>query len=319
LEEDGFVHKYAAADKVCKAVVVRSAAESALLGTIWVHANFPMYRWLFILYLLIYPHTVLCQNLPVDDIYLISLDKAADRRARVCEMLDATGYQYRLFSAIDGKQITASQLLKYQQAGWVHSRSCRQMRTSGELGCALSHLHVLDDFLKRNLSSALIFEDDVQLAPGFWSNFSSMFADIPTDYDIVYLGVTHDKCAHNADKIISPHVTKLKWSLCLHGYIVSRAFVNKLFNHFLPLEHNLDVHIAYKADSFQSYLFFPSMATQHWDGVSARTYVQEFVDIDGCPEGWTEMDQTSSLDRYLENCLCLYSCVVTIRYYYYMM
>lgn len=87
--------------------------------------------------------------------YLINLDRATDRLERMKKEFEKTGISYHRISAVDAKNLKGDEYI-------VKNRYDRDL-IPGEIGCYLSHVVTLQEFLKSDAAFALIIEDDAVL------------------------------------------------------------------------------------------------------------------------------------------------------------
>ncbi len=92
-------------------------------------------------------------------IYLISLAQDSQRRKELKQKFPKSYAQFIQIEATDGRQLTATEY--YEKAIKFFRKSNRIMLPT-ELGCTLSHIHALEEFIKTNSQYALILEDDVE-------------------------------------------------------------------------------------------------------------------------------------------------------------
>ena len=128
-----------------------------------------------------------------DATYVINLDRCIERWAHAQGIAQVAGLPNVIrFSAVDGNALGTEGIASLQQRGILStdlsnfSAGCRE----GEIGCAVSHALVLEDILKRGWRSALILEDDIELAgdPGSWrARCAAAFRDLPSDWEAWYL------------------------------------------------------------------------------------------------------------------------------------
>lgn len=96
------------------------------------------------------------------DIFIINLAKDVKRRDSITSQLQELNLPFELFPAVYGKSIPAAELARcYSDAG-AQRIQCRSL-TPSEIGCALSHIGVYREIVRRGIPSALILEDDVQV------------------------------------------------------------------------------------------------------------------------------------------------------------
>lgn len=104
----------------------------------------------------------LAQTIPV---YLINIDRAADRLAEIQRQSGELGFRFERVHGVDGARIPREQ--------WVDVDHVRFQRRHGrtilpgEYGCYRSHLMALHQFLENGGEVAVIIEDDVALDADF--------------------------------------------------------------------------------------------------------------------------------------------------------
>lgn len=94
--------------------------------------------------------------------FVINLPSDSARRAAISAQLEALNISFSVFSAVNGKQLGKEELER------VYDRDRAIMEshdlTSGEVGCALSHLGVYRLMVEKEIPHALILEDDAMLS-----------------------------------------------------------------------------------------------------------------------------------------------------------
>ena len=118
----------------------------------------------------------------------INLDRRPDRKYHCQRLLHVFNNLTRV-SAVDGKfaNYTRRDLFPYydtrENKRWDKSiKLLRHLRMSaGEIGCALSHLHIW-----KNMSSPLlVFEDDIILSNNFGKRLENALSSLPKDWHIL--------------------------------------------------------------------------------------------------------------------------------------
>jgi glycosyl transferase family 25 len=94
-------------------------------------------------------------NLPLQ-VFVISLERSAERRSRVEEQLNQTEVQWQFLNAVDGYALP-SMPSSYKKSKVKRLQGYEL--TPGEIGCFLSHIKAWDLCLKNNMTT-LVFEDD---------------------------------------------------------------------------------------------------------------------------------------------------------------
>lgn len=92
------------------------------------------------------------------DIYLISLEQDIQRRTELAKRFPETYPKMKWIKAINGKELIAKEYFYYMQD---YLKKHNRMLTPGEVGCTLSHINALEQFIETEEKIALILEDDI--------------------------------------------------------------------------------------------------------------------------------------------------------------
>ncbi|MCH8179047.1 MAG: glycosyltransferase family 25 protein [Proteobacteria bacterium] len=92
-------------------------------------------------------------------VFLINLDRSADRLARCAPILDGLGLSWERVPGVEGKALGAERLKALNPHPTPHGEWFRPL-TPGEIGCFLSHLRCWQLIEERGLDCALVLEDD---------------------------------------------------------------------------------------------------------------------------------------------------------------
>jgi glycosyl transferase family 25 len=102
------------------------------------------------------------------EIRVINLERSKDRLELIASDLDSAGLQWKRLEAVelDNLSFLSQPLYNRKKALLVNNRDL----TRGELGCFLSHLAALNEFLDGTSEYLLALEDDVLVSPEAASN-----------------------------------------------------------------------------------------------------------------------------------------------------
>lgn len=92
-------------------------------------------------------------------VFLINLDRSADRLARCAPILNGLGLSWERVPGTEGKQLSAAHLAALNPHPAPHGEWFRPL-TPGEIGCFLSHLRCWQLIEARGLACGLVLEDD---------------------------------------------------------------------------------------------------------------------------------------------------------------
>ncbi len=117
-------------------------------------------------------------------IFLINLDKRADRLAFVQSQLDAIQLPFERIAAVYGADLTVEQQALFDQKRFVLEQ--KKAAVPGEIGCAMSHRGIWQQMVQQQLPYALILEDDIHIN----SKLAAFLADKTHYQDFDFLNLS---------------------------------------------------------------------------------------------------------------------------------
>jgi GR25 family glycosyltransferase involved in LPS biosynthesis len=118
----------------------------------------------------------------INDVYILNLDKRADRWQSLMKAEPHLNNIAKRISAIDGKTLQMSssiyKLFKDNEYGWKKA----------VIGCMLSHVSIWSKIAQKNDGYYLVLEDDVRFISGWMTIWDDCMRTIPADADLLYLG-----------------------------------------------------------------------------------------------------------------------------------
>tara|TARA_R110000824_G_scaffold391495_1_gene589295 strand:- start:10657 stop:11340 length:684 start_codon:yes stop_codon:yes gene_type:complete len=208
-------------------------------------------------------------NETFDAVYVLNLDRRADRWEECKEIAHSCGLTLDRLSGIDGAK------LKEEEVALGMGRYIPKGDIRGAQGCALSHYAAVKKAQEERRKSVLIFEDDFEFVDNFENLFAEYYKQVPVDWEFLYLGANHNTHALSPGgpitlPLISKNVGKPLRSYCLHAYSIKES----LYDYILSLfdvevtQAPVDVTISQVQPSMKTcYAFSPSLVTQR-DGYS---------------------------------------------------
>lgn len=173
---------------------------------------------------------------------VINLDKRPDRLSFITNELQGHGIEFERVAAVDGDLVD---LNKLKESGfglyndWIDPMLFRGL-TSGEIGCALSHIQCWNIATQLE-EPVLILEDDVQVteAPDFkeWETLSLA-------YDIIYLD--HKEMLPEHTLTLNNRFQSICYPYWMSAYIIHHEFAKKLLtsgylNNIIPVDELIPV------------------------------------------------------------------------------
>jgi GR25 family glycosyltransferase involved in LPS biosynthesis len=128
-----------------------------------------------------------------DAVFVINLDRDANRLAHTGSMLERHGVPFERFAATDG---STSENVKawqdYQDEGPQlppeRYTGQRLIESPGAWGYLKTMEALIQEARRRGVHRMLIFDDDVMLRRDFQKRFADAWAELPDDWRLIYLG-----------------------------------------------------------------------------------------------------------------------------------
>lgn len=143
---------------------------------------------------------------------VIHLERNVRRGGHVAEHLKKVCPGIKVIAAIDA--MIQGELEKADRPTIDESRW--EMPSRGQVACASSHLAVWRSFLDSSFPHLVVLEDDAELATRFLESLALLLAEIPADYDLLYLHVPPDRRREGEGRILPAFETTT-----LTAYVIS--------------------------------------------------------------------------------------------------
>jgi len=203
--------------------------------------------------------------------FVVNLATATQRREAMASLFAQQGMTPRWFEAVDGRVMSAEDMAKHFAAD-IAAQVYGEMNPS-EIGCALSHLGIYRLMVEQGIASAVIFEDDIELAPDFatllddQTGLQSMFG---TD-ESVMVQLTHVRRGYRFGaravgnyEIVHPHGGVWRTS----GYFITLAAAQRMLHGAYPVCVAADYWLYFEQQRFlKLYALTPNAV---WDGPLSR-------------------------------------------------
>jgi glycosyl transferase family 25 len=128
-----------------------------------------------------------------DTAYVVTLRRAAERHAHCRATFADLDFEFH-YGADKADLDLAAMEARGDLVPWRKVRRLtgkRRPLRPGEVGCALSHRQVYEDVVRRGIDRAVVLEDDVAPRAADVAALGEALAELPDDWDLVYLGYTH--------------------------------------------------------------------------------------------------------------------------------
>lgn len=169
------------------------------------------------------------------NIVVISDKNNEVRRQNIIKEFSNNDLDFKFFDAIMANKMSKEELA---------TKSIKDTFLSpSEIGCALSHCGVYDEFLKSDEKSIMICEDDIYFTEYF--NYDSLlkikeFLEETDEPRLVVLqkSIYHHKCIRNLRNNVNLYSTRN--AFCTHGYMINRAAARNIKEIQKPVRFEID-------------------------------------------------------------------------------
>jgi len=166
------------------------------------------------------------------DVYLVSLDKDVERRNNILSKINVD-YIY----AVDGRKLNLDSLQ-------IENKNLKK----GEIGCYMSHVHLLYKSLESSKNNILVLEDDVEISKNTFSKIQNAIKNAPKDFEILFLGYNYHE-NHDYESVSNVYGA--------HGYIINNKNITKeKIDRLFPIMYPLDIALP---KFFKSYIVKPKI------------------------------------------------------------
>lgn len=181
--------------------------------------------------------------------FIINLPQSTDRKAFMKGQCDSIGISPIFIDAINGKNISESEVNKYCNQAVAKKKIGRELLL-GEIGCALSHKKIYRKIADENIPYAIIFEDDAILEKDFSIVVKKIMA-APLSWELILLGHYKDNLKGLKSPISLWYKHRITSKFLLgrlvdfgfgaHGYLITLEGAKKLLREleevYMPLDH----------------------------------------------------------------------------------
>jgi glycosyl transferase family 25 len=209
-----------------------------------------------------------------DRVFVVSLARAAERRARTRARL--AGLDFRFLDAVDKLALDRAKLAA--EGAYDERRTPRAFRHRaemplGHIGCSLSHRAIYQQIVEHGWRRAVVLEDDVVPVPGALDLLPAALGQLPASWELCYLGYLGNEAVTARARLkraayvalaplglsrwrpgeairllprpFSANLRRAGRHLCTHAYAVTREGARKLLAAQTPVAFRADQLLAY--------------------------------------------------------------------------
>jgi glycosyl transferase, family 25 len=175
--------------------------------------------------------------------WVINLDRAPERLARVSAQLERLGLKFERLPAVDARAFTPAQQALLDVPNYRRKHGMEPL--PGELGCYLSHVEVMRRLLASTAQFALVLEDDVLITERLPAALQGLLAHAQR-WDMVKLSAVHSGTPQPVLEVAPGQQLAVMLSRCTgsSAYLINRraaqAYLDGLLPMQLPYDHVFD-------------------------------------------------------------------------------
>lgn len=174
-------------------------------------------------------------------IYVVSLDRAVERRTYIHAQMERLRLTYEIVEAVDGRQPISDleRLYDRRQRLRVYGSDLRP----AEIACCLSHLEVCRRIAESKAEIGLVLEDDVILSPTVAPVLADLASLTEHNFDVVRLAGLRERRSKNIRKLSGGHnLARLAGGSCgTQAYVITAAGARKLIAYCTPITKQIDI------------------------------------------------------------------------------
>jgi GR25 family glycosyltransferase involved in LPS biosynthesis len=130
----------------------------------------------------------------------------------------------------------------------------------GAVGCALSQLFTLKLAKQIKAKTFLLLEDDIEFDEDLNSKFNKYRAEIPNDWDMLYLGGQHFHGMNLTQ--VSEHIYRCEYTLAAHSVAFKYTVYDRFINNLIDITKPCDVHYAQSHKEINAYVIVQHLTWQ---------------------------------------------------------
>ena len=201
-------------------------------------------------------------NSIVDKVYVINLKKDSEKLKSVSKELEGQHIVFERFDAINGSTIGSDTRL---------TKTCNSYCGYGIKGCALSHMTIWENALKKGYEAIAVLEDDVIFNNNFNTTLQLNYHSIPNDFDIIFLGSSfqcgdtsmYNKLLESTLNInntrINENILKVSGCCGIYAYIISKKCMERFVKEKIDYHIDQDMIKHIRKYNLKAYAFQPTI------------------------------------------------------------
>lgn len=170
----------------------------------------------------------MCKKLPI---FVINMEKDKDRKAYITKKLDEYQLSFNFIKAVDGRLLDDEYITQTTSKNKTINSIGREM-SKGEIGCAMSHLHIYKKMVDQDIGQAIILEDDIDIdCDNFNEIINFLIKENGSNPQVRLLTRAISYLSKNTQKINDVYgIAHVVQALSTAGYVINKAAAKKMLH-----------------------------------------------------------------------------------------
>lgn len=172
--------------------------------------------------------------------FVINLEKSKERKEYMIDQLKKRNLNGVIFKAVDGSQLDIAELQAKGEYDddYAHKKFSRSLSLN-EIGCALSHVNLYKEMIRKNINMCVICEDDISLVVNYKKEMENVINELPNDWELVYFWYRTKEIKKVSNSIVSfPSKNHIPGgAVC---YMLKKSGAEKLIKEAFPIHYPSD-------------------------------------------------------------------------------
>eukprot|EP00697_Spironema_sp_BW2_P006707 gnl/Spiro4/20814_TR10132_c0_g1_i1.p4 gnl/Spiro4/20814_TR10132_c0_g1~~gnl/Spiro4/20814_TR10132_c0_g1_i1.p4 ORF type:complete len:269 (+),score=-11.67 gnl/Spiro4/20814_TR10132_c0_g1_i1:3187-3993(+) len=190
--------------------------------------------------------------MPIDiPVFVISLKSSTERRKRLDEHFKKMGLPFEFMDAVYGKDLNDIDIATYCDMQAV--KNAPNWLTRSAIGCALSHLNIYKEVIRRNLPYAVIFEDDVIINKDFKQQVEALLPKLKKNEVVSFFYQSWEPLKLVGNSTMEFYkdyklyeVADVMQPISAAAYLITQDACKTLSNAIIPIRYTADAWGEYK-------------------------------------------------------------------------
>ena len=181
-------------------------------------------------------------------IYIVNLKKDKNRRENIIREVEKQNLtNYEIIDAVDGNKLNQNELDVATFRNKKHVNPWNSKMSPTQIGCALSHIKVYENFIKTEFEVALILEDDAIFVRDFDNNLKQLILkNFKFRKQILLLSELKEFYGKALDSEDNYEIVNVSNAFFTHAYMINKEAARSIISFNYPVKTIADNFVFFK-------------------------------------------------------------------------